>query len=224
MVWKGGLRLKKHGHFSIYLRFLGSIILRSSIFFGNFGNVWKKWVEPEGHLGWWQLKWQFWEFSCRKLGKMNPFWLPHIFEMGWNFNHQLVAFWKRRSKLEARTWKSWRSLRSAHGPRSPVQFLEFFGSMGRTVYLHIFTTYIWPKFMVFHADRYTSPMDPMVLVKRQWVWFSPNSQLSDWIEKIRKNDSKQPSISPFSFASYVSSIFRPLKKTHRNINKGFLAI
>ena len=30
-------------------------------------------------------------FSPRSLGKMNPFWLAHIFQMGWN--HQLEHFW-----------------------------------------------------------------------------------------------------------------------------------
>ena len=37
-----------------------------------------------GKLGWW---FQFF-FSSRALGKMNPFWLAHIFQRGW-FNRQL---------------------------------------------------------------------------------------------------------------------------------------
>ena len=35
------------------------------------------------------FKWHF-LFSPRTLGKMNPFWRPHIFQMGWSKNQQLV--------------------------------------------------------------------------------------------------------------------------------------
>ena len=50
--------------------------------------TWKKHMEiiyQRIKTRWWQLKY-FW-FSPRTLGKMNPIWRLHIFQMGW-FNHQ----------------------------------------------------------------------------------------------------------------------------------------
>ena len=41
--------------------------------------------DPDKSLGGWNFK-DFLEFSPRKLGKVNPIWLAHIFQMGW-FNH-----------------------------------------------------------------------------------------------------------------------------------------
>ena len=50
---------------------------------------------------WFQI---FLEFSPRTLGKMNPFWLAHIFQMGW-FNHQLEKFesWGSTTRCESST-------------------------------------------------------------------------------------------------------------------------
>ena len=50
-------------------------------------HTWMVWEWWSWISGWWQLK--YFLFSSRTLGKMNPFWLLHIFQMGW-FNHQLA--------------------------------------------------------------------------------------------------------------------------------------
>ena len=64
-----------------------------------------------GYLGGWQLKY-FWNmFTPKILGKMDPIWLAHIFQMGWRFNHHqgklcwfLVFMGRRWDFFEMPSW------------------------------------------------------------------------------------------------------------------------
>lgn len=109
-----------------------------------------------------------------------------FFRWGWNFNHQLVAFWKRLSKLSPDLKiTSWRSpiSTSADPQFGSWNFLEPWDER-YIYYLHL------AQIHGFHADRYTSPTHPMVLVKRQWVWFSGNSTFVSDRKDPGKNESK----------------------------------
>ena len=75
--------------------FPDSLLVRKSFFWRKGFWVYFSWfLKALIYLGWWTigggnsniLK----EFSPRSLGKMNPFWLAHIFQGGLVQNHQLV--------------------------------------------------------------------------------------------------------------------------------------
>ena len=114
----------------------------------------------------------FLKFSPRSLGKMHPFWRPHIFQMGW-FNHQL-AF---SHPLDVTPSESWDFLRGkssrepffntwrvaiVDGPRWASRIV------GRWSFQKIFWTKTHGDYMWLYIYIYLEPKWPLF-----WLEFRP---------------------------------------------------
>ncbi len=115
----------------------------------------------------------FCEFSPRKLGKMNPIWLAHIFQRGW-FNHQLVLllffyhlfFVVRDTFIASFSLKSANFLATYLYKASIRMLVDFLAAV--TCFFLVgwwFFYYTWRRFFIFRA-----PIDCSQNIKKTLVF------------------------------------------------------